>query len=69
MLRAMWRAEGIDDSGVATDAAAFTAVYFVTHDAAGHHFSFFRSGSAASRMRPEQLPREAIAGIQQTIAA
>jgi hypothetical protein len=25
MLRAMWRAEGVDDSGVATDAAAFTA--------------------------------------------
>ncbi len=64
MLRAMWRAEGIDDSGVATDRDAFTAVYFVTHDAAGHHFSFFRSGSAASRMRPEQLPRDAIAAAR-----
>ena len=64
MLRAMWRAEGIDDSGVATDADAFTAVYFVTHDAAGHHFSFFRSGSAPSRMRPDQLPRDAIAAAR-----
>lgn len=64
MLRAMWRAEGIDDSGVATDADAFTAVYFVTHDATGHHFSFFRSGSAPSRMRPDQLPREAIAAAR-----
>ena len=64
MLRAMWRAEGIDDSGVATDRDAFTAIYFVTHDAAGHHFSFFRGGSAASRMRPEQLPRDAIAAAR-----
>ena len=27
-------------------------IYFVTHDAAGHHFHFFRSGSAASRLKP-----------------
>ena len=56
MLRAMWREEGVDDSGVRSDGDAFTAVYFVTHDAAGHHFSFFRRGSAASRMRAAQLP-------------
>jgi 2-dehydro-3-deoxygluconokinase len=61
MLRALWRGEGVDDSGVRTDAEAFTAVYFVTHDAQGHHFSFFRKGSAASRMRPQDLPRERIA--------
>ncbi|MBL8317691.1 MAG: sugar kinase [Burkholderiaceae bacterium] len=56
MLRALWDAEGVDHSGVKTDAAAFTAVYFVTHDAQGHHFSFFRAGSAASRMSPADLP-------------
>ena len=50
MLRAMWREEGVDDSGVRSDADAYTAVYFVSHDAEGHHFSFFRQGSAASRM-------------------
>src|SRR6188768_3205694 len=43
---------------------AFTAVYFVTHDAAGHHFSFFRRGSAASRMGPAQLPHAQIAAAQ-----
>jgi len=64
MLRAMWREEGIDDSGVATDADAFTAIYFVTHDAAGHHFSFFRRGSAASRMTFAQLPIEAFASTR-----
>jgi 2-dehydro-3-deoxygluconokinase len=61
MLRELWRSEGVDDGGVRTDADAFTAVYFVTHDAQGHHFSFFRKGSAASRMRPADLPRERIA--------
>ena len=61
MLRAMWRDEGVDDSGVATDADAFTAIYFVTHDESGHHFHFFRTGSAASRLTFAQLPSEAFA--------
>ena len=60
MLRSLWDREGVDHTGVVTDPEAFTAIYFVTHDAAGHHFHFFRSGSAASRLRPSQLPRELI---------
>jgi len=60
MLRELWRREGVDDSLVRTDAEAFTAVYFVTHGAHGHSFSFFRRGSAASRMRPADLPLERI---------
>ena len=61
MLRELWTAEGVDHEGVRSDAQAFTAVYFVTHDAQGHHFSFFRKGSAASRMRPQDLPAQRIA--------
>jgi 2-dehydro-3-deoxygluconokinase len=64
MLRGLWQAEGVDDGAVRTDAQAFTAVYFVTHDAQGHHFSFFRKGSAASRMTPADLPRERIAAAK-----
>jgi len=64
MLRAMWHQESVDDSGVRSDVDAYTAVYFVTHDAAGHHFSFFRQGSAASRMSAEQLPSAQIAAAQ-----
>jgi 2-dehydro-3-deoxygluconokinase len=64
LLRDLWRAEGIEQGGVETDGAAFTAVYFVTHDAAGHHFSFFRQGSAASRLAPSQLPRPQIETAQ-----
>ncbi|QJW85736.1 sugar kinase [Ramlibacter terrae] len=61
MLRELWTREGVDHAGVRTDPEAFTAVYFVDHDAEGHHFSFFRKGSAASRMRPQDLPLERIA--------
>jgi len=60
MLRALWDAEGVDHSQVRSDAAAYTAIYFVSHGASGHEFSFFRQGSAASRMRPADLPRAAI---------
>jgi 2-dehydro-3-deoxygluconokinase len=60
MMRELWTREGVDHGSVATDPAAFTAVYFVTHDAAGHHFSFFRAGSAASRVSPATLPRARI---------
>lgn len=61
MLRELWTREGVAHVDVRTDAEAFTAVYFVDHDARGHHFSFFRKGSAASRMRPHDLPAERIA--------
>jgi len=60
MFLDLWRSEGVDTEGVATDGVAPTAVYFVTHHAAGHVFSYLRSGSAASRMRPEDLPLELI---------
>ena len=64
MLRDLWTREGVDHASVATDPSAFTAVYFVTHDAGGHHFSFFRAGSAASRVSPATLPRERIAAAK-----
>lgn len=60
LLRRLWDEEGVDHTDVTTNADAFTAIYFVTHGEAGHQFSFFRSGSAASRMSPAQLPRERI---------
>ena len=60
LLRSLWDEEGVDHCDVKTDAAAFTAIYFVTHDASGHHFHFFRAGSAASRMTADELPRARI---------
>jgi len=61
MFRDLWRAEGVDAHHVREDADAFTAVYFVTHDAGGHHFSFFRKGSAASRFDRRDLPETYLA--------
>jgi 2-dehydro-3-deoxygluconokinase len=72
----LWRAEGLDISGVGIDPQAHTAVYFITHGADGHVFSYLRTGSAASRMRPADLPLELIrqakffhtSGISQAIS-
>lgn len=60
----LWETEGVDASRVARDSAAHTAVYFVTHSDVGHAFSYFRDGSAASRMKPEDIPRDYIAGAR-----
>ena len=60
MFLDLWKREAVDSAAVAIDAGAHTGVYFVTHDASGHVFSYLRAGSAASRMRPEDLPLAAI---------
>jgi 2-dehydro-3-deoxygluconokinase len=51
---------------VLLDAQAPTGMYFVSHDAQGHHFSYARAGSAASRMQPQDLAHwhDAIASSQ-----
>jgi len=56
MLLELWRREGVDTSGVIVDREAPTGAYFVTHGATGHVFSYLRTGSAASRLRPQDLP-------------
>jgi 2-dehydro-3-deoxygluconokinase len=56
MLRTLWAEEGVDASAVPSDPDAFTALYFVQHGPKGHEFHYLRKGSAASRMRPEDLP-------------
>jgi 2-dehydro-3-deoxygluconokinase len=55
LLRELWDKEGVDHSQVRSNADAYTAIYFVTHNAHGHHFDFFRKGSAASLMQPSDL--------------
>jgi 2-dehydro-3-deoxygluconokinase len=56
MFLELWKREGVDTSAVIVDAEAPTGAYFVTHRPHGHVFSYLRKGSAASRMRPEDLP-------------
>ncbi len=55
MCLELWKAEGVDVTAVTVRNDAPTGVYFVRHDADGHHFSYLRQGSAASRMQPEDL--------------
>jgi 2-dehydro-3-deoxygluconokinase len=56
LLHELWRREGVDTSAVIVDREAPTGAYFVTHGPKGHAFSYLRAGSAASRMRPGDLP-------------
>ena len=63
-LLELWAAEGVDAQDVVRDADAPTGIYFVTHGANGHAFTYYRRGSAASRMRPADLPGEAIAAAR-----
>jgi 2-dehydro-3-deoxygluconokinase len=71
----LWQREGVDASGVIVDREAPTAAYFVTHGPRGHVFSYLRAGSAASRLRPADLPdlkRAAVvhaSGISMAISA
>ena len=56
LLMQLWAREGVETSGSVRDAQAPTGVYFVSHDEQGHHFSYARAGSAASRMQPSDVP-------------
>jgi 2-dehydro-3-deoxygluconokinase len=75
-LTRLWAREGVDIAHVGRDPEAFTGVYFISREGGTHRFTYFRKGSAASRMRPEQLPadylRQAkllhVSGITQAIS-
>jgi 2-dehydro-3-deoxygluconokinase len=60
----LWRREGVDTAGVKSDAQAHTGIYFISHGADGHEFSYLRTGSAASRMGPADLPAAMIQGAK-----
>ena len=61
MLLALWKEEGIDVSQIAEDPHAPTGIYFVTHDDSGHHFSYYREHSAATKIEPHDLSTPYIA--------
>jgi 2-dehydro-3-deoxygluconokinase len=62
LLMDLWRREDVDSAAVKRDERAPTGIYFVTHGESGHQFHYYRAGSAASRMRPEDLPRDYLQG-------
>lgn len=62
---ALWAREGVSTQAVRQVDDANTGIYFVSHGASGHDFSYMRAGSASSRVTPADLPLAAIrsAGI------
>lgn len=60
----LWAREGVATDHVRIDPDAPTGVYMVDHGPDGHRFSYWRAGSAASRMRPGDLSAQAVAGAR-----
>jgi len=56
----LWAREGVDASTVMRTDRWQTGVYFVTHDAQGHHFLHYRTNSAAAMYTRADLPDQAI---------
>jgi 2-dehydro-3-deoxygluconokinase len=54
-LMDLWQRENVDTTTVLRDTQAPTGMYFVSHDAQGHHFSYARAGSAASRVQSQDV--------------
>jgi 2-dehydro-3-deoxygluconokinase len=72
----LWQREGVARDHVVRDPDAPTGIYFIHHREGGHAFSYRRAGSAASLLRPRDVPGEAIgaarvlhlSGISQAIS-
>lgn len=72
----LWQKEGVDTSRVERDPEAPTGIYFISRKGKEHFFTYYRAGSAASRMRPDSLPLDYIkrarlfhvSGISQAIS-
>ena len=60
----LWAREGVDTATVARSDAAPTGLYIVSHGEDGHRFTYYRAGSAASRMAPADVPEGAIRGAR-----
>lgn len=73
----LWQKEKIDIETVREIEGAQTGIYFVTHGKEGHEFSYFRANSAASQMKPTDIPIKAlqqakilhVSGISQAISS
>lgn len=60
----LWQREGIDTRLVIRDPNAPTGIYFVSHDENGHHFTYYRKGSAASLLKPDEITESMILGTK-----
>lgn len=64
-LLAMWQREGVDTEYVRVVPDEPTGIYFLAHRPdGGSRFTYYRTGSAASRLSPQDLPAEAVDGAR-----
>lgn len=63
LLLAFWRRRGVDVRFVVTDPAAPTGIYVCEASPAGHRYDYHRSGSAGSRLGPNDVTPELLGGV------
>ena len=57
---ALWSREGVDTTFVQRGSDGPTGLYIISRNQGRHNFTYYRAGSAASLMTPDQLPKAAI---------
>lgn len=60
----LWEREGISATHTAFDMDAPTGIYMIDHGRDGHRFSYWRDGSAASRLKPGAIPEATFASAR-----
>lgn len=60
----LWNEEGVVTDWIKRHPTAPTGIYFISHDERGHHFTFYRKGSAAALVEPTDLPQDLIASAK-----
>lgn len=60
----LWQKEGIDVSLVERDPNSHTGMYFISYTSQGHEFTYMRKGSAASRLKPENIDAQVISQVR-----
>jgi 2-dehydro-3-deoxygluconokinase len=64
LLMDFWKSQGVDLSATAVDSEAPTGIYTNAEGASGGHtFGYYRSGSAASGLSPEDVGAELLADV------
>lgn len=56
----LYEHEGVDTSHIIIEPNGFTGIYFISRKGVTHSFTYYRSGSAASHLCPNDVPVELI---------
>lgn len=63
-LLTLWQREGIRTEYVQREPGGRTGLYFVSREGGSSRFTYYRSGSPASRLVPEDVPASAVASAR-----